>query len=375
MERVSSGIDALDGVLGGWMPGDNVVWTGGDGALHELLQRSLLASSPSAAPRVFVTTDEDPVAVRRRAGDVETLDARRGQALADPARLERAVLERGAPGARVVIDNLDAFVRRLGADRALGLFSRICPQLFDAGAICYWRAGAPSRAVLEGVRSVTQCVFDVSEGHLRVLKAEGRHGVQGRIFRIRIVDGALLIEHERALGRLAEGLRQLRAARGLTQSEVARIGGVSPSAISQAEAGHRGLGLDTVVAIAEGLGISLDELLGTSPDSGYVLARRDRSATRRGLTALLDDPAAGLRTYMVQLGPGEDGEPPTLHKGPELVVVAVGLVQIDLGSETPVVRAGDAILATKVAVRGWRNLLPAPARLFWIPRDPLVPES
>jgi transcriptional regulator with XRE-family HTH domain len=375
LERVSSGIDALDGVLGGWMPGDNVVWTGGDGALHELLQRSLLASSPSAAPRVFVTTDEDPVAVRRRAGDVETLDARRGQALADPARLERAVLERGAPGARVVIDNLDAFVRRLGADRALGLFSRICPQLFDAGAICYWRAGAPSRAVLEGVRSVTQCVFDVSEGHLRVLKAEGRHGVQGRIFRIRIVDGALLIEHERALGRLAEGLRQLRAARGLTQSEVARIGGVSPSAISQAEAGHRGLGLDTVVAIAEGLGISLDELLGTSPDSGYVLARRDRSATRRGLTALLDDPAAGLRTYMVQLGPGEDGEPPTLHKGPELVVVAVGLVQIDLGSETPVVRAGDAILATKVAVRGWRNLLPAPARLFWIPRDPLVPES
>ena len=87
-----------------------------------------------------------------------------------------------------------------------------------------------------------------------------------------------------------------------------------------------------------------------------MIARRDRSASRRGVTALLDDPTAGLRAYLVHLGPGESGEPPGLHKGPELVVVAVGLVQIDLGSETPVVRAGDATLATKVAVRGWRNL-------------------
>jgi transcriptional regulator with XRE-family HTH domain len=221
------------------------------------------------------------------------------------------------------------------------------------------------------VRGVTQCVFELTDGHLRILKAEGRHGVQGRIFRVRVADGEVRVDQERALGRLAEGLRQLRASRGLNQSELARIAGVSPSAISQAEAGHRGLALDTVIAIAEGFGISLDELLGTSPDPGYVIARRDRSATRRGLTALLDDPTVGLRAYLVQLGPGDSGEPPARHKGPELVVVAHGLVQIDLGAETPVVRAGDATLATRVPVRGWRNLLPTPARLFWIPRDPL----
>jgi transcriptional regulator with XRE-family HTH domain len=375
VERVSSGVEDVDTVLGGLMPGDNVVWSGGDDALHHLLQKRLFAADPSAPARVFVTTDEDPARIRRRVGDVDILDARRGKPYTDTAALERAVLERGAPGARVVIDSLDAFVRRVRGERALGLFSRICPQLFDVGAICYWRAGPASRSILEGVRSVTQCVFDVSDGHLRVVKAEGRHGVQGRIFRIRVTADSVHIEQERALGRLAEGLRQLRVARGLTQSEVARIAGVSPSAISQAEAGHRGLGLDTVVAIAEGFGISLDAILGTSADPGYVIARRDRSTTRRGLTALLDDPRAGLRAYLVQLGPGETGEPPSLHKGPELVVVAAGLVQIDLGSETPVVRAGDATLATKVPVRGWRNLLATPARLFWIPRDPLVRET
>ena len=376
MEHVSSGIEDLDDVLGGLMPGDNVVWTGDDDQIHRELQRRLFAANRSAPTRVFVTTDETPASVKQRIGSgITILDARRGQPYADAVALERAVLQRGSPGALVVIDNLDAFVRRLRGERALGLFTRICPQLFDAGAICYWRAGVASRSILEGVRSVTQCVLDVSDGHLRILKAEGRHGVQGRIFRIRVDEGVIRVDHERALGRLAEGLRQLRTVRGLSQSEVARVAGVSPSAISQAEAGHRGLGLDTVVAIAEGFSISVDELLGTAPDPGYVIARRDRSASRRGLTALLDNPTAGLRAYLVSLGPGDAGEPPALHKGPELVVVAVGLVQIDLGSETPVVRAGDAALATGVPVRGWRNLLPSPARLFWIPRDPLLRET
>jgi transcriptional regulator with XRE-family HTH domain len=372
---VSSGIDDLDVVLGGLLPGDNVVWSGGDDTLHHVLQRRLFAADPSAPARVFVTTSEDPARARRRLGDVEVLDARRGGPHADPVALEQTILDRGAPGARVAIDGLDAFVRRLRGERALGFFSRICPQLFDAGAICYWRAGEPSKGILDGVRSVTQCVLDVSDGHLRVLKAEGRHGVQGRMFRISVDAGSVAIDHERALGRLAEGLRRLRLARRLSQSDVARMAGISPSAISQAEAGRRGLGLDTVVAIAEGFGVTLDELVGTSPDPGYVIARRDRSASRRGLTALLDDPTAGLRAYLVHLGPGESGEPLGPHKGPELVVVAVGLVQIDLGSETPVVRAGDATLATTVPVRGWRNLLPSPARLFWIPRDPLERET
>ena len=86
-------------------------------------------------------------------------------------------------------------------------------------------------------------------------------------------------------------------------------------------------------------------------------------------TPLLDDPDVGLRAYLVQLAPGEAGTPPIVHKGLELVVVATGLVQLDLGTDMPVVRAGDAVLATRVAIAGWRNLLGEPARLFWILRD------
>src|SRR5690606_36122148 len=121
------------------------------------------------------TTREDPDRVRRSlpAGTV-VLDARPGRPLTDPVALERAILDRGGPGARVAIDGLDDLVRRFGPERALVLFTRICPQLFDAGAICYWRAGEGSRSIRERVRGVTQCVLDVANERLRIEKAEGR---------------------------------------------------------------------------------------------------------------------------------------------------------------------------------------------------------
>ncbi|HEX2154715.1 MAG TPA: cupin domain-containing protein [Acidimicrobiia bacterium] len=141
------------------------------------------------------------------------------------------------------------------------------------------------------------------------------------------------------------------------------------SAISQAEAGHRGLGVETLLTLSEALAVSLDDLFGHSPDTGYVLARRDRIPPRRGIVALLDDPSAGLRAHLITLGPGEAGGPPVVHKGAELIMVSIGLVQIELNEEAPVMRAGDALLVTRDAISGWRNFLPEPARLFWIVRD------
>jgi transcriptional regulator with XRE-family HTH domain len=247
----------------------------------------------------------------------------------------------------------------------------VCPRLFDLGAIAYWRAprSALGASFIEQVTNVTQCVLEVTGGHLRVAKAEGRPAsVQGRLLRVHIEDETLRLEDERALGRLGQGLERVRRERNLSQSDVARLAGVSQSAISQAEAGRRGLSLETVMLLAERLGMGMDDLLASMPPSGYVLARRPRALTE-ARTALLDDPRAGLRAYLVRLGPGESGSPELLHKGAELILVASGLVQLTIGADTPVMRAGDAALATTVAVSGWRNLQNSPALLFWVLRD------
>ena len=48
------------------------------------------------------------------------------------------------------------------------------------------------------------------------------------------------------------------------------------------------------------------------------------------------------------------------------MLVSKGLVMVDLGTDTPVMRAGDALMVTADPVRSWSNLGPETAELFWV---------
>jgi transcriptional regulator with XRE-family HTH domain len=373
----SSGVEGLDAVLDGLIPGDNIVWVvAGHSQRIDRLEHAYLHTGGQLAVHCsYVTVSASPDRVNARLGShVTVLDARPGHRLADPIALEQAVVGSArAQRGRIAFDGLDALAQLWGSQRALTFFSRVCPQLFDIGALAYWRAPrlALGPTFVGELQKVTQCVLEIGDGHLRVVKAEGRPGqVQGQLFRLEDSKDAIIeLRNERALGRLGGGLARLRQQRHLSQAQLARLVGVSPSAISQAEAGRRGLSLDTLLTLSERAGVGLDELLGTRNDADYILARRDRSMTLQANTTLLENPGLGLRAYLIRLRPGEAGTPPTAHKGVELLLVAAGLVQVTLPSATPVMRAGDALLAARVGIEGWRNLLSEPARLFWILRD------
>jgi len=374
-DRVSSGVPDLDGLLGGLILGDNVVWVLDDTKVVGHLEDSLLAEASGRGEACFyVTAGPDPARLEARLGSgVTVLDARARGPYAQPAVLETAIIEGvlANPPGFVVVDGLVHFARRWGAAKAVTFFSRVCPRLFDLGAVAYWRAprGDLGRSFIDQVTNVTQCVLELGDGHLRVVKAEGRPAaVQGRLLRLELSDSVVHLEDERVFGRLGRGLERVRRERNLTQSELARLAGVTPSAISQAEAGRRGLSLDTLLLLSERLGTGLDDLLASAPTGGYVLARHPRTPVD-ATTALLDDPKAGLRAYVVRLGPGQSGTPDFVHKGTELVLMASGLIQLTIGSDTPVLRAGDAALATTAPVSAWRNLLNSPALLFWVLRD------
>jgi transcriptional regulator with XRE-family HTH domain len=373
-ELIPSGLDDLDGILGGLLAGDNVVWVSDDPGLCDQIERSMLSATTTDDRAVYVTALATPATTRRNFGaELMVVDARPGSRSSDPILLEQTIVTTSKAGAnRVVIDGLDVFARQWGTDRAIGFFKRVCPRLFDLGAIAYWRVSRATigNAGIEEIRKVTQCVFELDERHLRVIKAEGHSAlVQGRLFRVSREKDTIHLHPEQALGRLAEGLRRVRAERNLNQSELARLAEVSPSAISQAEGGQRGLSLDTLLNLTGGLAMGLDELLENQERPDYVLARRNRGPRLGDSKFLLGDPSMGLRVYFVNLPAGEKGTPPVKHKGAELVLVARGLVLVDLGSSSPAVRAGDAILATKVPILSWRNLAPEASVLFWILRD------
>jgi transcriptional regulator with XRE-family HTH domain len=373
----STGLAELDQVLGGLYWGDNVVLSAEQPDDPDPFYAAAAATAGDYDAAVFVTLDVEPEQIQRRYPGFEVIDGRRGQGRSQPGQLLDEVGKWSAqPGMRLLLfDSLDAMSAQWGDELAGRFFSRGCPMLLGRGGIAYWSltGSRHSAAVRREIEAVTQCVLSVGDGRLRVVKAEGRPpGVQGSVYRYELENGLPSLESAPAAARLGAALKELRRSRRLSQGELADLAGVSPSAISQAERGRRGLSLDTLLALTGRLHITLDELLrGGQEAPGYRLVRRDdpRHATRDRPVALLDDPSAGLRAYVVRLSPGATATTTFVHKGVELVAVGSGLVQVGLATGTPVLRTGEALIADRSGVAWWRNLTDREALVFWVLHD------
>jgi len=379
-ENASSGVPELDAVLGGLYWGDNVVWEAEDAGAVEPFYWAVASNAPGYSYAGYVTVSREPEDVRRSYPGLGVIDARPGRPLGNPARLVREIRDVCSSHQRdlLLFDPIEAMAASWGVDAALGFFAASCPLLLELGAIAYWSL-APAELpqhVRREIEATTQCVLALGEGRLRIVKAEGRtFGVQGSVFRCGLANGRPRLEPAPAAARLGAALRAVRIQRNLSQSDLARLAGVSPSAVSQAERGHRGLSLETLLDLTARLNITLDELLRGEVKPGYRLARRHdphRRADGRPL-ALLDDPETGVRAYLLRLPPRTHGELGLAHKGIEVVAVAVGLVQVVLSTGRPVLRQGEAVLVERGSILSCRNLSDGEAMLFWILRDEVGP--
>ena len=373
-EVASTGVAALDDVLGSLFWGDNVVLEVPEPAAAAPFYRAVAGVADAYDQRLYVSlSGKTPIA------GFEVVDARADGDLAQPGPLLRKIVERCRHGERnlLLFEAMDAMIARWGGDLAGRFFAHCCPQLLELGAIAYWSvpSGEAYPTLRRTIEEVTQCVLAVGESRVRVAKADGRPpGVEGSVFRYRVVDGLPELTRAPIVARVGAALRAARTQRQLSQSDLARLAGVSPSAISQAERGQRGLSLETLLELTGRLGMTVDELLRGDVVVGYRLGRRHHPRTRRREAGnqplpLLDDPAAGLRAYLIQLPPRESGSPHVLHKGVELVAVASGLVQVVLASGRPVLRRGEVLLVEATTIESWRILGASEATLLWVLRD------
>ena len=205
---------------------------------------------------------------------------------------------------------------------------------------------------------------------LAVDRAEARsRSAVGLAFGTRVDDaGALHLTARGEGSRIGAALTAVRVQRGLTQTEVARLAGVSASAISQAERGQRGLSVDTLVRLASNLGVTVDELVIGSRGAGYRI--RGRTAPHRGgasRVALQDVQDAAMRVYEFRLDPGAHGSPPSRTRGSEVVLLGQGLLLLTMtDGTTPVIREGEALFAGEAGIADWRNLADDDAIGFWV---------
>src|SRR5919199_2130056 len=274
----STGVAALDAALDGLYWGDNVVWEAEDDAAVDPFYAALADQRGAYDLAAYVALTRAPEEVRAAHPGFDVLDARAAGPLGRPAPLLQAINERcdAAPRSLLLFDPLDAMAARWGTDTARAFFVRCCPHLLEVGAIAYWAVGhgAALAPLRREIAEVTQCVFSVSDGRLRIAKAEARGpGVEGSVFRTRIEDGRPALEAAPAAARVGTALRAVRMQRHLSQSDLARLLGISPIAVSQAERGRRGLSLETLLDACTKLDLTLDELLRGDVNPGYRLPR------------------------------------------------------------------------------------------------------
>jgi DNA-binding XRE family transcriptional regulator len=221
--------------------------------------------------------------------------------------------------------------------------------LLDRDAIGYWSARAdlaPARLHRQS-HALAQCSLAVDQHVIRVTKAEG-HPTEalGSMFSYELQHGLpTAVTPAPLTRRMAAALRNLRQQRGLTQHELGELADVSASAISQAERGHRGLSLATMLALTQRLGISIEQLLGpggTTP--GYRVGRRCPTVVDQPTLHTLLDADHGNRTMsVVHLPAGRSLSPdvPACHD--LALVVAEGLVEVTTPDSRTVLRTGDAM--------------------------------
>jgi transcriptional regulator with XRE-family HTH domain len=374
----TTGIPALDELIGGLRISDNLVVLAASDAPLGRIVAAFVAANATERPVVVARTDgatspPGPGSLPTH----EVLNLTAVAAAHDAAAELRTIDERLGAGAAYVVDSLSGLAARLGDDAALELFLATCPHLYERRSVALWpvRSDRHPPATLTRLGAITQVVLeltDVAGGwQAEVQQAAGRADATiGR--RVVLRDDAAGVT---AAGPITSGRERLgamvrtqRTTRGLSQAELARRIGISPSALSQVERGVRGLSGESLMRVWEALDVPFGP--GDTRLRGYHVARRGgqpEARTSRGATirTVLDDPELGS-VHRVTLAPGTAGRDPLfVTKGAESVVVLDGVVDLEIGGHPETLQAGDAVVVTATTVGGWANPADAPAELVW----------
>jgi transcriptional regulator with XRE-family HTH domain len=415
MDRPSTGIDALDAPLGRLGVGDNVVWQAPDPVDIEPFVEAFLATAHGDTPLTYLSFRLSPAAVLDRFGEVwdsdrfTLLDGWTGsqhassepsvavaglppqalvRRLKDPADSEQVNRELSeiegelGPGARYVFDDLTSMQRLWGPEPALALFLRCCPRLYQERTVAYWllERDAHPPTFRSQLADITQVILDLdttatqpAERTLQISKADGHSpAVLGRTLRYAVGDNGAIDVLRTASGtreRIGEQIRAERIAAGLSQAELARRIGVSPSALSQVERGRHGLSGETLTRLWATLGIPFGPAANPSP-LPYRLARRGARqpvAPAPGVSGetVLQEPS-GLAVHELTFAAKSSGRRPFETKQPELLLILEGALELQLGQDTHTLQQGDAILLATQPVTGWRNPAREPTRILWL---------
>ncbi len=177
-----------------------------------------------------------------------------------------------------------------------------------------------------------------------------------------------------ALGARIKGLR---VERGLQQRQLAEKAGMTPSMVSQIEAGRLTPSLPTLGKLAAALGVPIASLFEPTPHGRLHVSRKreypvvsfDGTTEKwhvlgaglfqgkiRAVVSTLGPRAKGVKTDKVIIGPGQM----------KLFYVLEGTVALHYNGSAEQLEAGDSAYFDGGTPHGWENLGPKSAKALWV---------
>jgi transcriptional regulator with XRE-family HTH domain/KaiC/GvpD/RAD55 family RecA-like ATPase len=425
--RVASGVSQLDRLLGGLYIGDNVVWHDDSGSLAYVFCLNFIqASQAQNRPLIYVSFDRSPKNLLEKLGllaqnpsltilDCFTHGKGAGSEIflrfyeeresewpcqiirVNEPREVNSVMDAfyGVHGTmegdvRFVFESLTGMQELWGGEEhILSFYSHSCPRLYELKTIAYWimEKRAHSPRFRAQINQIAQVAIDLSirrgTTSLTILKAENRDlDTLNKPYNYYTKDLNVTIYYyeRRTRGQIDLGMRlkELRTKRGLSQTELAELVGVTPSTISQVESNLIYPSLPALLKMAEVLSVEVSSFFQEKAD----LRNRVIFPAAEAVEVKFPDLPAGsvyanllipvdleskAEPYLIEVPP--DKSLPShffIHKGEEFGYLMSGKLQLKLEKAVYNLRAGDVIYLTTEMPTQWKNPGPGVAKLLWI---------
>jgi transcriptional regulator with XRE-family HTH domain/KaiC/GvpD/RAD55 family RecA-like ATPase len=425
ISRVTSGVNSLDRLLDGLYIGDNVVWHDDAGSLAAVFCLNFMQSSQKQnKPMIYVTFDRSPRNLLEKLGplsqnnrlivlDCFTFGKGSGSEVflkfyeeneqdypckiirvGDPRSPERMMdvlykVHGSLEGdVRFVFESLTGMQELWdGEEQVLNFYVHSCPRLYELNTIAYWiiEKRAHSPRLKAQINQIAQVVIDLSvkrgKTSLTVLKAEKRDldtlnqpfHYWSRGLKVNFDSDS----PSNAWFDLGMRLKEFRTKRGLSQTNLAKLVGVTPSTISQVESNMIYPSLPALLKMSEILAVDVSSFFQESteivnrvifpaPEAAELQFDDLPKGSIKGKALTPVDLEPKAEPYLIEIPAGKNLPSHFfIHKGEELGYLLSGRLQVRVGKAVHTLRADDIIYLTSEIPSQWKNPGPESARLLW----------
>jgi transcriptional regulator with XRE-family HTH domain len=424
-KRVSSGIPGLDQLLGGLYIGDNVIWYDDAGSLASVFCSNFIKESQKQKkPIIYVSFDRSPknlvdklgvLAENQQLTILDCFTNGKGDKAEvfnkfyekDGAQWPYQVIRVKEPwkpesvgdaiyglhktltgDVRLVFESLTGMQDLWeGEDHILKFYSRSCPKLYELDTIAYWiiEKGAHSGKLKAHINQIAQVAVDLSikrgKTAIKILKAEKRSPKALTEPFYYIADSETVVIEgegkEKAHHDLGSRIKKIRKNQGMSQKELAKCIGVTPSNISQIESNLIYPSLPALFKISEHLSVEPGSFFQDQTMPVKTVFPRENAVN----ISMPDMPKDSV--YAQQLTPPDlDGKAELfliqilpekklpahffVHKGEEAGYLLAGTLKMVSQNESRDLKAGDTVYLKTVLPTQWVNPGPEMAKLLWI---------